>query len=127
MTILVSDQLDFDLNKFYCLFIGAETPLKKRWYRRLGLTFSSPSEWYVLLHFLVICFLLEIWAFDIFQGKFLSTLCTNMHQSGGAIWQYLCNINKLLLINIDHRWWSKIDFPLRGSKFIKKQNYQKRY
>ena len=26
---------------------------------------------------------------------------------GGAIWQYLCNINKLLLRNIDHRWWSK--------------------
>ena len=26
---------------------------------------------------------------------------------GGAIWQYLCNINNLLFRNIDHRWWSK--------------------
>ena len=26
---------------------------------------------------------------------------------GGAIWQYVCNINKLLLRNKDHRWWSK--------------------
>ena len=24
--------IDFDLNKFYCPFIGAETPLKKRRY-----------------------------------------------------------------------------------------------
>ena len=45
--------LIFYLNKFYCPFISAKTPLKKRQYLHLWLTYSSPSVWYFLLHFLV--------------------------------------------------------------------------
>ena len=46
---------------------------------------------------------------------------------GGTIWQYLCNINKLLLWNIDHRWWSKRDFPLQGVQITKNKQSWPRY
>ena len=48
-----SNLIDFDLNTFYCPFIGVVTPSKKRQYICLRLTFSIPSVWYVLLQFLL--------------------------------------------------------------------------